>query len=94
MFVNPFLRSFAIGCFALALGLAGCAGGGRIDNATAPAGTAGVASPAAKKCVRDGYLLEPVMENGVPVGHWCLDPETGRSCEVWRYFRGECSLTR
>lgn len=51
-----------------------------------------VSNPAAEKCVRDGYQSEPVLENGVPVGYVCIDPETGKKCEIWKYFRGECKI--
>lgn len=49
-----------------------------------------MANPAAAQCVEDGYILEPVVENGVSVGHFCIDPETGLKCEIWKYFRKEC----
>lgn len=51
-----------------------------------------MANPAAVKCVQDGYLLEPVVENGVSVGHLCVNPRTGLQCEIWKYFRNECAL--
>jgi len=49
-------------------------------------------NPAAEKCIRDGYNLEPVLENGVPVDYVCVNPETGKKCEIWKYFRNECNL--
>jgi len=49
-------------------------------------------NPAAAKCVADGYRLVPIYENGVPVGNWCVDPESGARCDAWEYFRGECAL--
>ncbi len=51
-----------------------------------------LANPAAVKCVEDGYELVPLFEDGIQIGHQCRNPETGEMCEVWRYFRGECSL--
>ena len=51
-----------------------------------------IANPAAARCVDDGYQLEPVVENGVSVDSLCVNPETGLKCEVWKYFRNECSL--
>jgi len=51
-----------------------------------------IANPAATRCVNDGYTLEPVVENGVSVDCLCVNPETGLKCEVWKYFRNECSL--
>jgi putative hemolysin len=51
-----------------------------------------LANPAAVKCVEDGFKVEPQLENGVPVGSWCVDPATNSRCEAWAWFRGECSL--
>ena len=51
-----------------------------------------LANPAAVKCIDDGYELVPIMENGIQIGHRCRNPETGMTCEIWQYFRGECSL--
>ncbi|MBF0574293.1 MAG: DUF333 domain-containing protein [Desulfamplus sp.] len=53
-----------------------------------------IANPAATRCVNDGYKLEPVIKNGVTVEYICINPETGLECEIWRYFRKECQLTR
>lgn len=53
-----------------------------------------LANPAATKCADDGYVLKPVMENGVSVGYLCLNPDTGLECKVWAYFRGECHLVK
>ncbi|MBF0258340.1 MAG: DUF333 domain-containing protein [Desulfamplus sp.] len=51
-----------------------------------------MANPAATRCVNDGYSLEPIIENGVNVDYLCVNPETGFKCEIWKYFRNECSL--
>ncbi|QTA80581.1 Uncharacterized protein dnl_28880 [Desulfonema limicola] len=51
-----------------------------------------VPNPAAEKCIRDGYKLEPIMENGIPDDYICVNPETGKKCEIWKYFRNECNL--
>ncbi len=51
-----------------------------------------ISNPAAARCINDGYKLEPVIKNGVTVEYMCVDPNTGVKCEVWRYFRKECSL--
>ncbi len=51
-----------------------------------------LANPAAAKCVEDGYVLKPLIENSVSVGHLCINPETGLTCEIWKYYRKECSL--
>ena len=62
-------------------------------QAADPAATvARPANPAVKKCLEDGYVVEPVMENGVPVDHRCINPETGRACGVWEYYRNDCTL--
>ena len=51
-----------------------------------------LANPAAVKCVNDGFEVVPKLENGVPVGSWCVDPATNARCEAWAYFRDECGL--
>lgn len=47
-------------------------------------------NPAVAKCRADGWRTEPVLTHGVPTGTVCTDPRTGRRCEAWAYFRGEC----
>ena len=51
-----------------------------------------MANPAAVKCINDGYELVPVIKNGVSVQSFCVNPENGKKCEVWKYFRNECRL--
>ncbi len=51
-----------------------------------------IPNPAARKCLDDGYRLVAVKENGVPRWHFCIDSKSGKKCEVWAYFRGECRL--
>ncbi len=51
-----------------------------------------VTNPAVRKCLEDGYQVEAVKENGVVREYLCVNPETGKKCEVWSYFRNECSL--
>ncbi len=52
-----------------------------------------LSNPAARKCLEDGYELEPVLDpGGVPIDHLCVDKATGKRCEVWDYFRGKCHL--
>lgn len=53
-----------------------------------------IANPAAVKCVEDGYQLSTITENGVPTAAFCYNPENGKKCEVWQYFRGECHLEK
>lgn len=50
-------------------------------------------NPAAEKCIRDGFELEPIVVDGVPRGYRCVDPRTGKSCEVWQYYRNQCELS-
>ncbi len=61
------------------------------DNRPLPTG--GLANPAAVKCIRDGYKLEPIKENGVSRKYFCVNKTTGMKCEIWSYFRGECNLS-
>ena len=52
-----------------------------------------IPNPAARKCVEDGYELEPVLAaDGLPIDHYCVDKASGKRCEVWDYFRGDCRL--
>lgn len=53
-----------------------------------------LANPAATKCVNNGFILQPIIENGVPSQYLCINPGSGLKCEVWAYFRGECSLSK
>jgi putative hemolysin len=53
----------------------------------------GMPNPASKKCLEDGYTLEIVKSpEGVPTYGLCINPDTKRKCEEWKYFRGECLL--
>jgi putative hemolysin len=49
-----------------------------------------MANPAINKCLADGWEVKPHVVNGVPKEHICIDPKSGRQCEAWAYFRGEC----
>jgi putative hemolysin len=51
-----------------------------------------LANPAAGRCINDGYVLEPIVENGVSVDYLCVNSKTGLKCEIWKYFRNECTL--
>lgn len=51
-----------------------------------------MANPAAGKCVNDGFVLKAIMENGVTKEYLCINPETGKSCEIWKYYHNECSI--
>jgi putative hemolysin len=57
-----------------------------------PAPRSPIANPAVENCLKHGFVAEPVMENGVPVDHRCVDPDTDRSCGVWEYYRNTCTL--
>lgn len=51
-----------------------------------------LANPAYEKCIADGYEIEPVVPNGIPIDADCINRATGKHCRVWAYFRGECRL--
>jgi len=53
-----------------------------------------MANPAARKCLDDGFSLEPIISQGVMVDQFCVNKRNGNRCKVWEYFRGECSLTK
>jgi putative hemolysin len=50
---------------------------------------AGMANPASKFCVDQGYQSEIRDEAGGQVGY-CLFPD-GSECEEWAFYRGECA---
>lgn len=91
--MKPVCRIVGAGMLALMI-TAGCMGpefrGGAGDDD--PALRSRIANPAVEKCLKNGFRAEPVMENGVPVDHRCVDPVTGRSCGVWEYYRNTCTL--
>ncbi len=60
------------------------------DNRENPA--MGLANPAVIKCIKDGYDLKVMKKNGVPMGYFCVNQKTGKQCEIWSYFRGECDI--
>jgi putative hemolysin len=73
--------------------LAACAGPDHGATAQSRAAQPKGPNPAARKCLEDGYELEPVFDpDGVPIDHQCVDKTTGKRCEVWEYFRGKCRL--
>ena len=46
-----------------------------------------------RKCVDDGF--DPVAvynASGAPERYVCVDRQSGRKCESWAYYRGECVL--
>ncbi len=63
-----------------------------VPDSEAQQDTAGVPNPAATACKEKGYLLEPILKNGVPIDYFCINPETGKKCGVWEYFREECNI--
>lgn len=87
-----FICMVAVICMAPGVMITGCVNqdSGKQADTTAPA--VRPANPAVKKCLEDGYVVEPVMENGVPVDHRCINPETGKACGVWEYYRDACML--
>ena len=53
-----------------------------------------LANLAHEKCIVDGYQIRTLYENGVPIAAKCINPSTGKECEIWDYFRGDCELTQ
>ena len=47
-------------------------------------------NPADEKCMRDGYEIRPILVNGIPVDSECVNPDNGKTCKTWAYFRNEC----
>lgn len=91
--MKPVYRIVGAGMLALMIS-AGCMGpeSREVAGDDDPASRSRMANPAVKKCLEQGFVAEPVMENGVIVDHRCVDPDTGRSCGVWEYYRNTCVL--
>jgi len=53
-----------------------------------------LANPANEKCIVDGYQVQTLYENGVPIAANCINSSNGKDCEVWAYYRGNCTLTQ
>ena len=52
-----------------------------------------IANPAARKCVDEGYRLEPVRAvDGLTVSYDCIDQGSGQRCDTWDFFRDDCRL--
>ena len=46
-----------------------------------------------RRCVDDGFDLVAIYNaSGVPERYLCVDRHSGRKCESWAYYRGECAL--
>ncbi|MCF7846399.1 MAG: DUF333 domain-containing protein [Candidatus Peribacteraceae bacterium] len=70
-----------------------CSTEGELENCSANTceGSVGMANPAAVKCSVDGLDYE--IREGADGGEYgvCTD-STGKECEAWDYFRGDCEL--
>jgi putative hemolysin len=76
---------------AVTLGLlGGCASS--ISHAETPRALQGMPNPSVKKCLEDGYQIEHILTHGIPTGSYCVDAQSGKKCEAWAYFHGECRL--
>lgn len=53
---------------------------------------AGLPNPADTRCVEQGYRVEYVRRDGLPIRGLCVNDETGAKCETWAWLREECSL--
>ena len=49
-------------------------------------------NPTIQHCQESGYQVLPVVEDGVTRSHFCLNAESGKKCDSWAFYRGECSL--
>ena len=63
-------------------------------NEAAPDNREKLANPAHEKCIADGYQIQTLYENGVPIAANCINSSNGKDCEVWEYYRGNCTLTQ
>lgn len=85
-------RANAFGIVLLVLWAAVSCANGSSDQAKQESSPASMANQADIKCLEDGYKLIPNIENGVPVGSWCMDLITKSRCDAWDYYRGDCEL--
>jgi putative hemolysin len=55
-----------------------------------------IANPSSRKCIEDGYTLKTLVSSkGIPTGvELCVDESTGKKCEAWAYFHGECQFDK
>jgi putative hemolysin len=65
---------------------------GRQTKAAATNAAHGVADPSVKYCLKQGYKSQAVMRDGIPQSYLCVDAESGKKCDSWAYFRGQCEL--
>lgn len=65
---------------------------GRQVKATATNAAHGVADPSVKYCLEHGYKSQPVTRDGIPQSYLCVNAESGKKCDSWAYFRGQCEL--
>lgn len=90
---RPAIRLTRIVGVCVWLWVAACAGTEPTPAPRSPIPYPQVPNPAARKCLDDGFELKPVLDaGGVPVDHDCIDQRSGKRCEVWDYFRGDCRL--
>lgn len=61
-------------------------------KAAATNATHGVADPSVKHCLEQGYKSQAVTRDGIPQSYLCFDAESGKKCDSWAYFRGQCEL--
>lgn len=93
MFSGPWKSVIHAAAASAWLLVAACAGTDHRGAAQPRPEASQIANPAARKCLEDGYDLEAVRDAaGVPIDHQCVDKTTGKRCEEWDYFRGDCRL--
>ena len=60
---------------------------------TQPRALAPLPDVSVRKCVDDGFALVAIHNaSGAPERYVCVDRQSGRKCESWAYYRGECVL--
>lgn len=86
---SKFVKLFGISALFL---LVGCA---TTSEQSEKKHRAGLANPAAARCLRDGYRLEfTYSPEGIPLQGLCVNDAAQAKCEEWEYFRGECRLDK
>lgn len=54
--------------------------------------TQGMTEPSVKYCLEHGHKAQPVTRDGIPQSYLCINVQSGKKCDSWAYFKGQCDL--
>lgn len=83
----------AVVLLSLVMTVQGCQNGS--ENRTEPVAQSddvATRNPTIQHCEESGYKVKPVVEDGLTRSHVCLNESSGKKCDSWAFYRGECSL--